>query len=195
MPGARLIERCVESPLGGLACIVVRGSRAFSDGVCVVEYPDGRRIERHRGEVGAAVGATVERGDDRMIDRMEEELGEYFAGTRRCFDVAITLVGTEFRRRVWGELVRIGFGETASYGGLASRLGLDPATSARAVAGANGANRVSIVVPCHRVIGGDGTLVGYAGGLERKRWLLEHERSVAGTVLFGGARSGARRSG
>jgi methylated-DNA-[protein]-cysteine S-methyltransferase len=110
-----------------------------------------------------------------------EQLDAYFAGELEAFDLDLAPEGTAFQRRVWEELVRIPFGETISYGELARRLG-DPKLM-RAVGLANGRNPISIVVPCHRVIGANGSLVGYGGGLERKRWLLEHEAVASGRRL------------
>jgi methylated-DNA-[protein]-cysteine S-methyltransferase len=101
------------------------------------------------------------------------QLNEYFAGTRRTFDLPMRLDGTPFQQRVWRELTEIPYGETWSYGQLAKRIG-NPNAS-RAVGLANGQNPISILVPCHRVIGADGSLTGYGGGLERKSWLLAHE--------------------
>ena len=101
------------------------------------------------------------------------QLKEYFAGTRRSFDLPLRLQGTEFQQRVWQELTQIPYGETWSYGQLAKRIGKPSAS--RAVGLANGRNPISILVPCHRVIGADGSLTGYGGGLERKQWLLAHE--------------------
>jgi methylated-DNA-[protein]-cysteine S-methyltransferase len=101
------------------------------------------------------------------------QLDEYFAGKRREFDLPLRFDGTVFQRRVWQELTEIRYGETWSYGQLACRIG-NPSAS-RAVGLANGRNPISILVPCHRVIGADGSLTGYGGGLERKRWLLAHE--------------------
>lgn len=101
------------------------------------------------------------------------QLNEYFLGKRREFDVPLLLAGTEFQRRVWQSLKEIPFGTTLSYGALAKRL--DNPNASRAVGLANGRNPISILVPCHRVIGADGSLTGYGGGLDRKRWLLAHE--------------------
>jgi methylated-DNA-[protein]-cysteine S-methyltransferase len=101
------------------------------------------------------------------------QLGEYFGGTRREFDLPLRSQGTAFQTRVWRELVEIPYGQTWSYGELAKRI--DNPSASRAVGLANGRNPISIVVPCHRVIGADGSLTGYGGGLERKRWLLAHE--------------------
>jgi methylated-DNA-[protein]-cysteine S-methyltransferase len=101
------------------------------------------------------------------------QLSEYFAGTRREFDLPLRMQGTEFQQRVWRELTEIPYGQTWSYGELAKRI--DNPSASRAVGLANGRNPISILVPCHRVIGADGSLTGYGGGLERKRWLLAHE--------------------
>ncbi len=102
------------------------------------------------------------------------QLEEYFAGRRKEFNLPLDLQGTEFQKRVWAELLNIPFGKTISYKDLAVRLG--DVKSIRAVGTANGANPVSIIVPCHRVIGSDGRLVGYGGGMWRKKWLLDHEK-------------------
>jgi methylated-DNA-[protein]-cysteine S-methyltransferase len=112
---------------------------------------------------------------DVLLDEAERQLREYFAGERTTFDLPLASDGTEFQNKVWGELRRIAFGETASYGEVARRLGYDPVVS-RAVGAANGANPIPIIVPCHRVIGADGTLTGYAGGIERKKVLLALEQ-------------------
>jgi len=117
--------------------------------------------------------------DPALLASLRDQLGEYFRGERRTFDLALDLRGTPFRRRVWEELGRIPFGATISYGELARRLG-DPNLS-RAVGAANGANPVSIVVPCHRVIGADGSLTGYAGGLHLKKALLAVEGHPEGS--------------
>jgi len=101
------------------------------------------------------------------------QLNEYFEGTRREFDLPLRLQGTTFQTRVWRELTEIPYGETWSYGQLARRI--DKPSASRAVGLANGRNPISILVPCHRVIGADGSLTGYGGGIERKRWLLVHE--------------------
>ena|ERR1039457_4793350 len=117
-----------------------------------------------------------------MVKECFVQLKEYFAGQRRVFSVDLDLQGTEFQKKVWNELVNIPFGETISYLELSKRLGNVKAI--RAVGNANGKNPVSIIVPCHRVIGSDGKLIGYGGGLWRKRWLLEFERSFVKRDLF-----------
>lgn len=107
----------------------------------------------------------------------------YFGGTRAVFDLPLDLSGTPFQRRVWAELQRIPYGDTISYAELARRIGAPAAI--RAVGGANGRNPVSIIVPCHRVIGADGSLTGYASGIGRKRRLLEHEARFRGRLAIG----------
>lgn len=105
-----------------------------------------------------------------------EQLDEYFAGERDAFDLPLEPNGTEFQRAVWSALEQIPFGETRSYGQIAAQVGRPKA--ARAVGMANNRNPIAVIVPCHRVIGSGGALVGYAGGLERKTWLLDHEREA-----------------
>ncbi len=111
--------------------------------------------------------------DDSAFAKVCAQMDAYFAGTRHNFDLPLNLQGTEFQRSVWHGLCEIPFGETISYGELARRLGNPKAM--RAVGLANGRNPISIIVPCHRVIGADGSLTGYGGGLPMKKWLLEHE--------------------
>jgi methylated-DNA-[protein]-cysteine S-methyltransferase len=146
--------RWMDSPIGGLRLHASAGL------LTMIEFdaePQGSRVA------------------DPLLDDAERQLGEYFAGERRDFDLPLANDGTEFQRKVWGELRRIPFGETASYADVARRLGYEPVVS-RAVGAANGANPLPVVVPCHRVVGSDGALTGYAGGVERKRILLALER-------------------
>ena len=114
-----------------------------------------------------------EEGTNPILEQTMQELAEYFERKRRDFTVPLDPQGTEFRKSVWKELMNIPFGRTISYGELAKRLG-DPLLT-RAVGTANGANPISIIIPCHRVIGANGHLTGYGGGIVRKRWLLDHE--------------------
>ena len=150
----------MESPVGTLTLTAV-------DGRLTGLHMDG---QRH----APTSRPDWERDDDGLTE-VVEQLAAYFAGSRSTFDVALDLVGTEFQRAVWAGLLEIPYGETISYGELARRVGRPGAS--RAVGLANGRNPVAIIVPCHRVIGADGTLTGYGGGLDRKVWLLDHERS------------------
>jgi methylated-DNA-[protein]-cysteine S-methyltransferase len=115
------------------------------------------------------------------FEAVTEQLDAYFAGELEAFDLRLDARGTPFQMRVWDQLLQIPFGETISYSELARRL--DDPKLVRAVGLANGRNPISIVIPCHRVIGADGSLVGYGGGLERKQWLLEHEAVASGRRL------------
>jgi len=112
--------------------------------------------------------------DSSLLERAADQLAAWFAGTRVDFDLPLRPNGTEFQRTVWAEVARIPFGQTRSYGDIARSIGHPDAV--RAVGAANGRNPLPLVIPCHRVIGADGALTGYAGGLERKRWLLARER-------------------
>ena len=116
-------------------------------------------------------------GDHPVPVKTAAQLDEYFAGTRRHFDLPLGPLGTEFQRQVWWSLAEIPFGETSTYGKQAAAIGRP--TAVRAVGAANGRNPLSIVLPCHRIVGADGKLTGFAGGLDTKRWLLDHEASVA----------------
>ncbi|MDM3870904.1 methylated-DNA--[protein]-cysteine S-methyltransferase [Porticoccus sp. W117] len=109
-----------------------------------------------------------------------KQLQEYFAGKRQVFDLPLNPQGTDFQRQVWRQLLSVEFGDTTSYGDIAKTIGKP--TASRAVGAANGQNPISIIVPCHRIIGSSGKLTGYAGGLERKQWLLNHEYKTAGGV-------------
>jgi len=131
------------------------------------------------------IKAGVNKGDPdkkskTVIKKCQLQFDEYFSGKRFHFDLPVHQKGTPFQERVWSELEKIPFGKTISYLQLSQRIG--NVKSIRAVGAANGRNKLSIVVPCHRVIGSDGSLTGYAGGLWRKQWLLEHENKYANGV-------------
>jgi methylated-DNA-[protein]-cysteine S-methyltransferase len=117
--------------------------------------------------------APESRRDDRAFATLREQVDAYFAGDLTAFDVPLQMAGTPWQREVWQALQTVPYGQTMSYGELAARLGRPSA--ARAVGAANGRNPVSVIVPCHRLIGASGALTGYLGGLERKRWLIDHE--------------------
>jgi methylated-DNA-[protein]-cysteine S-methyltransferase len=115
----------------------------------------------------------AEKPDAGPLPDVARQLQEYFAGKRKVFDLPLKMAGTEFQKRVWRQLTKIPFGETWSYGQLARRL--DNPNGSRAVGLANGRNPIAVIVPCHRVIGADGSLTGFGGGIPRKQWLLSHE--------------------
>lgn len=154
----------MQSPIGLLR---LRGTERGLTGLFM-------EMHRHGPETNEQSGW---KRDDNLFEAARAQLDDYFAGRRTTFDLAVDrdgLGGTPFQRRVWSELEKIPYGVTISYGELASRIGNPNAV--RAVGLANGRNPLSIVVPCHRVVGANGTLTGYGGGLERKRWLLDFER-------------------
>lgn len=137
---------------------------------------DGRALTGlHLDNEGQIAGRSMAFRDQKILKQAREQLQRYFAGELRDFDLALATGGTPFQQRVWRALGTIAYGETISYGELARRAGRP--TAARAAGLANSRNPISIVVPCHRVIGADGSLAGYNGGLARKRWLLAHERN------------------
>lgn len=152
----------IESPIGELTLVNADGVLAglYFPGHWYMPDPD-------------AFGVRSERG----FERAEGQLSEYFSGARTEFELETAAAGDAFQSEVWKLIARIPYGETTTYGGMAAALG-DP-TLARRVGGAVGRNPLSLVVPCHRVVGKDGKLTGYAGGLERKRFLLELEGAIA----------------
>jgi methylated-DNA-[protein]-cysteine S-methyltransferase len=152
----------VDSPLGPLTLV-------GTDGALTGLYMD---RQRYRPEP-----ETFGDRDDVPFAEAARQLEEYFAGTRTRFDLPLAMAGTPFQRQVWEALRAIPYGRTVSYGQLADRLGRP--TAARAVGLANGHNPIGIIVPCHRVVGASGDLTGYGGGLDRKRRLLDFERTVS----------------
>jgi AraC family transcriptional regulator of adaptative response/methylated-DNA-[protein]-cysteine methyltransferase len=175
-PGQRREGRCVvvswlRSPLGPLV------AGATERGVCLLEFADRRMLETQLAAVRERVGAPVVAGNSALLELLETELSQYFAGTLRRFSVPLEFPGTPFQRRVWEELLAIPYGQTRSYEELARAAGAPAAV--RAVGRANGANRIAIVIPCHRVVNKHGALGGYGGGLRRKQYLLELERAAA----------------
>lgn len=160
------------TPLGPMIAL------ATEEALVLLEFTDRRMLERGLGEVGRRLGAVALPGRNAILDQAEAEMAEYFEGKRRAFSVPIAPVGSDFQRSVWDMLVRIPYGEAWSYGRQAKELGA--AEKVRAVARANGENKIAVIVPCHRVVGADGSLTGYGGGLWRKRWLLAHEKKNKG---------------
>lgn len=158
-PAERLVGRTIASPVGQLRLV------ASTVGLVAVLWPDDR--------VGRVPLGAVHDGRSDHIEAAQNQLAAYFAGRLRRFDIPLDLRGTPFQRQVWAALAAIPFGETRSYGAIAAAIG-QPAAS-RAIGAANGRNPVSIIVPCHRVIGSAGSLTGFAGGLEAKRALLALE--------------------
>lgn len=159
----------VVTPLGPMLAGATGGA------LCLLEFVDRRMLETQLVRLRDRLSCVFAPGADAVLARIERDLAAYFAGTLRRFDVPLSMPGTDFQREVWSALREIPYGATMSYGELATSLGRPGAQ--RAVARANGDNRLAIVIPCHRVVGADGALTGYGGGVWRKRRLLELERS------------------
>jgi AraC family transcriptional regulator of adaptative response/methylated-DNA-[protein]-cysteine methyltransferase len=149
---------------------------ASDKGVCLLEFVDRRMLETEFKDLQKLLQANIIAGENKHIKQAKKEISEYFNGTRTTFDVALDTPGTEFQNSVWACLHSIGYAQTCSYQQQAQKINNPKAV--RAVASANGCNRIAIIIPCHRVIGKNGKLTGYGGGLERKRWLIEHENKV-----------------
>ena len=164
-----LVLTRIETPLGDM--LAVTDDAALH----LFEFHDRTALPTEMRRIETRCGAVVE-GTTAASDALARELAEYFAGTRTAFSARIVQRGSPFTSQVWAALCEIPCGETRSYSQIADRIGRPSAV--RAVARANGANQVAILVPCHRVIGADGTLVGYGGKLWRKQWLLDHERRL-----------------
>ncbi|HUC57571.1 MAG TPA: methylated-DNA--[protein]-cysteine S-methyltransferase [Streptosporangiaceae bacterium] len=165
-----LVHAVIASPIGPLTLVA-------DDGKLAGLYME---VRGHEPEP-ASLGHLGSVGDDAVLAEAEGQLGAYFAGDLTSFDLPLSMTGTGFQRTVWAALCDIPYGETISYGELARRIG-QPSAS-RAVGLANGRNPVSIVVPCHRVVGANGSLTGYGGGLDRKRYLLALEQKASGQTL------------
>jgi methylated-DNA-[protein]-cysteine S-methyltransferase len=158
MSGTPMLYTTFDSPIGEL--LLVGDGRSLHG------------LHMQEGRTSVEVGAGWKQAAAPFA-KVREQLDDYFAGRRTIFDVSLTMTGSAFQRRVWTELRKIPYGESISYGELARRIGIPSAV--RAVGTANGLNPIAVIVPCHRVIGADGSLTGYGGGLERKRFLLDLE--------------------
>ena len=165
----RVVITMLETPMGPML------AGATDLGISFLEYTDRRMLEHNLQRMRRRFGCAIVPGQHPLLERLRGEMNEYFQGERQQFTLPLTPRGTPFQDKVWQELCRIPHGQTISYDELARRIGQP--TAQRAVARANGMNYVAILIPCHRVIGKDGSLTGYGGGLWRKRLLLELERT------------------
>lgn len=159
-----------DTPLGPMY------AGATEDGLCLLEFTDRRMLETEFLDLRKRLKAHILPGKNEHIVQVEKEVLAYFQNPKVQFIVPLITPGTDFQNQVWDELKRIPLGETRSYVQQSEALGNPLAI--RAVARANGMNRIAIIIPCHRVIGSNGSLTGYAGGLSRKQWLLEHEGAI-----------------
>jgi len=162
----------IATPLGEMI------AAATEEGICLLEFSDDKIVTDELRELKELLGTDIKEGRRRHLRHLKKQLKEYFAGKRKTFNLPLLTPGTDFQKAVWNELLKIPYGETVSYHQQAEAINKPGAV--RAVGSANGTNRIAIIIPCHRVIGADGKLVGYGGGLERKQWLLDHERKFSG---------------
>ncbi len=169
---------CIEfkTPLGDMIAV------SSEHGVCLLEFVDGKGVDKELAAVQAAYRSPFRESENDILLKMKQELRAYFSGSLKTFATPVEFVGTPFQQSVWRELQRIPYGSTISYATQAARLGNPKAV--RAVAAANGQNKISIIVPCHRVIGSNGALTGYAGGIGRKQALLQGECGGGFSGLF-----------
>lgn len=165
----KALKACwIDTPLGPMLAV------ADDEALCLLEFVDRRGLEKEIERLRKKTKLPIIPGKSTPAQQMEKELGEYFAGIVQEFKTPLLLMGSLFQKRVWEELQKIPSGETRSYAEIAKAIGKPSAF--RAVALANGANQIAIVIPCHRVINSNGDLGGYGGGIKRKEWLLKHER-------------------
>ena len=154
---------------------------AVEDGICLLEFSDRRMLNTEYKDLARYLKTNIEEGESIHFQALIIQLNEYLKGVRKEFSLPLVTPGTLFQQSVWKELMTIPYGTTCSY--LEQSIALGKPESIRAVANANGMNRISIIIPCHRVIGSDGRLTGYGGGLKRKKWLLDHEKRYSGKAL------------
>ena len=162
----------IDTPVGKM-----RGA-ATDAGICVFDFDGKRKGDVLPSRIETIKGDKFEVGEHPLFEPLRKQVAEYFEGTRMEFDLPLDMVGTAFQQRVWNGLLQIPYAETRSYKQQSIFLGDEKAI--RAVASANGDNNIAIIIPCHRVIGSNGSLVGFGGGLPNKKWLLDHERKHAG---------------
>ena len=167
----------IETPIGDMA------AAAMKEGICFLEFTSRPALESEINKLALAFNATIKPGSNRHLRALRRQLKEYFRGKRKEFTLKLVTPGTDFQREVWETLKKIPYGETISY--LEQAKMMNNPGAFRAVAGANGSNRIAIVIPCHRVIGSDGDMVGYGGGLDKKKWLIDHERKFSGKPVNG----------
>ncbi|MDN5850389.1 MAG: methylated-DNA--[protein]-cysteine S-methyltransferase [Nitrococcus sp.] len=190
-PGNSDDQDCVflswlRSPLGPLV------AGATSEGICLLEFTDRRMLETQFATVRRLFKMPILPGSNKHLEKLRVELENYFAGSLERFSVPLTYPGTGFQRQVWEQLLAIPYGKTRSYSELATALGQPKAV--RAVGRANGLNRIAILIPCHRVVNKNGDLGGYGGGLRRKQYLLDLERSVSEKAGLSSASADAKTS-
>jgi len=170
-----IFVKYIQTPLGPMY------GGASDEGICFIEFIDRVNLEEELARLSKELNASIEHGEHPHLSKLERELNEYFDKKRRDFTVPLHLTGTTFQKAVWRSLLEIPFGKTWTYKQQAIHLGQLPAI--RAIAASNGQNKHAILIPCHRVIGSNGSLTGYAAGLSKKEWLLKFEMDKVGQTL------------
>lgn len=163
-----LTSATINTPLGDMIAI------ADESALYLLEFTNRKNSGRQLQDVQIKTNATIAPGNNDILELVKKELALYFAGKLKNFTIPLRLLGTIFQEKTWNALTKVPYGTTFNYAQLAAGIGNKDAF--RAVANANSANKIAIVVPCHRIIKSDGDLCGYAGGIERKQWLIDHEK-------------------
>lgn len=167
-----LIIKNLKTPIGEMT------AAATEKGICVLEFSDRKDLEKELNELKKQIGCLLKKGTNEHLKELTVQLKEYFSGKRNSFKLKLDFLGTPFQKTVWRSLLKIPFAKTISYKEQAESI--FQSKSIRAMAHTNGMNKISIVVPCHRVIGSNGSLTGYGGGLWRKKYLINMERKYKG---------------
>jgi AraC family transcriptional regulator of adaptative response/methylated-DNA-[protein]-cysteine methyltransferase len=170
-----IISQHIETPLGKMVVC------ATDDGICIFDFAFRKMMPTIFLRVRKALELDIVEGQHRHISALRDQMEEYFSGRRMEFDLPLHLLGSPFQLKVWNGLQQIPYGQTRSYKAQSIFLGDEKAI--RAVARANGENGIAVIIPCHRVIGENGSLTGYGGGLRAKQWLLDHERKHMGAAM------------
>jgi len=166
---AMLVQSQIATPLGLMVAI------ANKDALYLLEFVDGRGVDREIERLQQQTKSTIIHGTTAPLVSIEQELQAWFDGTLKVFKTPWLLMGSPFQQEVWNALCHIPYGETRSY--LEQAMSIGRPSACRAVANANGANQLAIIIPCHRIINSNGALGGYGGGIARKQWLIKHEKS------------------
>lgn len=166
----------IGTPLGEMKAAATR------EGICFLSFNNENKNPESLEKLSKTLGLSVKKGSNKHLRMLGKQLKDYFKGTRKEFSLSLITHGTDFQKCVWDNLIHnTPYGTTKSYKDQAAEL--RNSKSARAVARANASNRIAIIIPCHRIIGSDGSLTGYAGGLDRKRWLINHEKKFSGKTV------------
>lgn len=168
----KILSSEINTPIGKMI------AGATSKGICLLEFDEPERLEKHKKHFLKTRNFEIRQGDSPFFEELEKQISAYFNKKLSVFSVPLDLIGSDFQLQVWNELLKIPFGQTRTY--KQQSIAIGNVKSIRAVASANGDNSVSIIVPCHRVIGADGSLTGYGGKIWRKKFLLELESGQFG---------------